>query len=537
MNDKLKPVLDKVKSVWGGMSKRIRTLLIVGISVILVGSIALAVVLNIQSRKWLVLFPGMTTEEASEVYLELKNMEVETKLNSKGEIEVKKDEWDDLVYRLAEKGYPQSAPSYGTFFDNLKMTMSEFEKKQTLRFELQDRIQTTLKRIDGVKGAIVTISLPEKTNYVWKKDDADKATASVMLTLDNPDRFTADQVSAIKNIVAYSAQQVKPEDVSVVNAATGVELLGLEEASNDVFDDQTRMNYLNMIKNQYEENARRILAPIYGEGEVIAVASVDIDYDKVNEEVKEYLTNEENEGVKSDQYIRYEADGVVDPGGIVGEEDNTDIPNYGNLEDDLKSTDTPEYERKTEWAIGYILTQKEKAQGAITDASISVVVTTETGQLTGAEQENIIQLVRNATNIDVEKISASARLANTVAVPDEIPGVVDPDSTLAKLLNTPWFKWVLLGAAVLLIILITLIIIAVNKNAKKKIALAEAENLAQLESMKKANEQEAENLKKTLEQAAKEHSEASNATANEVKEFAKKNPEIAAALIRSMMKG
>ena len=228
---------------------------------------------------------------------------------------------------------------------------------------------------------------------------------------------------------------------------------------------------------------------------------------------------------------------MVDPGGIVGEEENTDIPNYGNLEDDLKSTETPEYERKTEWAIGYILTQKEKAQGAITDASISVVVTTETGQLTGAEQENIIQLVRNATNIDVEKISASARLANTVAVPDEIPGVVDPDSTLAKLLNTPWFKWVLLGAAVLLIILITLIIVAVNKNAKKKIALAEAENLAQLESMKKANEQEAENLKKTLEQAAKEHSEASNATANEVKEFAKKNPEIAAALIRSMMKG
>ena len=129
MNDKLKPVLDKVKSVWEGMSKRVRTLLIVGLSVILVGSIALAVVLNIQSRKWLVLFPGMTTEEASQVYLELQNMEVDTKINSKGEIEVKKEEWDDLVYRLAEKGYPQSAPSYGTFFDNLKMTMSEFEKK------------------------------------------------------------------------------------------------------------------------------------------------------------------------------------------------------------------------------------------------------------------------------------------------------------------------------------------------------------------------------------------------------------------------
>ncbi len=536
MNDKIKPVLDKVKSVWEGMSKRVRTLLIVGLSVILVGSIALAVALNIQSRKWLVLFPGMTTEEASEVYLELQNMDVETKINSKGEIEVKKEEWDDLVYRLAEKGYPQSAPSYGTFFDNLKMTMSEFEKKQTLRFELQDRIQTTLKRIDGVKGAIVTISLPEKSNYVWKENDSDKATASVMLTLDHPDRFTPDQVSAIKNIVAYSAQQVKPEDVTVVNAATGVELLGLEEAPADVFDDQTRMNYRNMIKNQYEENARRILTPIYGEGEVIAVANVDIDYDKINEEVKEYLTDEENEGVKSNQYIHYDTDGVVDPGGIVGEEPNTDIPNYGNLEDDLNSDNTPEYERKTEWAIGYILRQTEKAQGGITGASISVVVTTETGQLTAAEEENIIQLVRNATNIDVENISASARLADTI-VPEEVPGIVDPDSPLAKLLNTPWFKWALLGAAVLLILIITMIIVSVNKRAKKRIALAEAESLAQIESMKKANEQETENLKKTLEQAAKEHSEASNATANEVKEFAKKNPEIAAALIRSMMKG
>lgn len=536
MKDKIKPVLDKVKSVWEGMSKKLRILLVVGLSVILVGAIALAVVLNVQSKKWVVLFPDMSTEEASEVYLELENMEVEKKINSKGEIEVKKEDWDVLVYKLAEKGYPQSTPSYGTFFDNLSMTMSEFEKKQTLRFELQDRIQTTLKRIDGVKGAIVTISIPETTNYVWKESD-EKATASVMLTLDSSRTFSAEQVSAVKNIVAYSAQQVLPEDVSVVNAATGVELLGLEEQPEDVFSDESRMNYRNMIKNQYEENARRILAPIYGEGEVIAVASVEIDYDKINEEVKEYLTDDNGEGVKETQHIEYRTDGVVDPGGIVGEEDNTDIPNYGNLEDDLNSTDTPEYERDTEWAIGYILRQTEKAQGGITDASISVVVTTESGKLTADEQENIIQLVRNATNIDVENISASARLSDSIPITDDgIPGIVDPDSPLARLFNTWWFKWALLAAAVLLIAIVVFIIVGINKRAKKRIALAEAESAAQIESMKKANEEEAANFKKTLEQAAKEHSETSNATANEVKEFAKNNPEIAAALIRSMMK-
>lgn len=537
MKEKIKPVLDKLKAFWGGMSKKLRILLIAGLSVIVIGAVVLTVVLNASSKKWIVLFPDMSTEEASEVYLELDNMGVEKKVNSKGEIEVKREDWDDLVYKLAEKGYPQSTPSYGTFFDNLSMTMSEFEKKQTLRFELQDRIQTTLKRIDGVKGAIVTISIPETTNYVWKEND-EKATASVMLTLDKADSFTPEQVSAVKNIVAYSAQQILPDDVSVVNAATGKELLGMEEQPEDVFSDENRINYRNMIKNQYEENARRILAPIYGEDEVIAVASVEIDYDKINEEVKEYLTDENGEGVKSDQYIRYETDGIVDPGGIVGEEDNTDIPNYGNLEDDLNSEDTPEYERKTEWAIGYILRQTEKAQGGITGASISVVVTTESGKLTADEQENIIQLVRNATNIDVENISASARLADTIAAPD-VPGIVDPDSPLAGLLNNPWFKWLLLAAALLLIIIIVLIIVTVNKRAKKRIAAAEAASLEQIENMKKAKEAEeaeAANLRMSLEQQAKEHSDSSNATANEVKEFAKKNPEIAAALIRSMMK-
>ena len=541
MKEKIKPILDKIKGFWNGLTKTIKILLIAGVSVIVIGAVVLTIVLNKNADKWVVLFPDMSTEEASEVYLELENMEVETKINSKGEIEVKKEEWDNLVYKLAEKGYPQSTPSYGTFFDNLKMTMSEFEKKQTLRFELQDRIQTTLKRIDGVKGAIVTISLPEKTNYVWEEEE-EKATASVMLTLENPDSFTPEQVSAVKNIVAYSAQQILPEDVSVVNAATGKELLSLEQMpeEEDSFSDENRINYRNMIKNQYEENARRILAPIYGEDDVIAVASVEIDYDKVNEEVKEYLENddENHEGVKQNQYIHYKTDGSpVDPGGIVGEEDNTDIPNYGNLEEDLNSDETPEYERKTEWAIGYILRQTEKAQGGITDASISVVVTTESGKLTADEQENIIQLVRNATNIDIENISASARLADAIPVPGgDIPGISDPDSPLAKLLKNPWFKWLLLAAAILLLAIVIFIIMMINRRAKKRIAAAEAESLAQIESMRKAKEVEEANLRLSIEQQAKEHSDSTNATANEVKEFAKKNPEIAAALIRSMMK-
>lgn len=533
MKEKLKKFLEKIKATFGKFSKKVRILICSAAAVLIIGAVALTIALNAGKNDWIVLFPDMTSEEASEVYLELENMQVETKRNSKGEIEVKKDEWDELVYKLAEKGYPQSTPSYGTFFDNLSMTMSEFEKRQTLRFELQDRIQTTLKRIDGVKGAIVNINLPEKTNYVWN-ENKEKATASVTLTLDRPDEFTAEQVSAVKNIVAYSAQQVLPEDVSVVNAATGKEMKSAEETPTDVFDDESRINYANIIKKQYEENARRILEPIYGDDGVIAVAQVTVDYDKITEEVKELITDENGEGVKENQHIKYENDGVIDNGGVVGEEDNTDIPNYGNLEDDLNTTNTPSYERDTEWAIGYILRQTEKAQGGITDASISVVVTTESGVLSAAEKEDVISLVRNATNIDNDKVYASARLADTVMLPGEDP-VIGGDSPLEKLMNSKWFKILLIAAGVLLLALILFIIALINRNAKKKLALAQAEYQAQIESMQRDKEEEA-SRRKTIEEAAKEHLEGADSTAEDVKDFVRSNPEIAAALLRSMMK-
>ena len=102
-------------------------------------------------------------------------------------------------------------------------------------------------------------------------------------------------------------------------------------------------------------------------------------------------------------------------------------------------------------------------------------------------------------------------------------------------MNSKWFKWLLLAAGILLLAIILLIILLINKRAKRRIALAQAESQAQIDNMKRSIEEQ-DNMRKSIEEAAKEHNDSDNATANEVKDFAKKNPEIAAALIRSMMK-
>lgn len=532
MKEKFKSVLEKLKTLWHGLTKIAKIVICAALAVILIGAVVITVFLNKKSSSdWIVLFPDMSQEESTEVYLELQNKGVETKINSDGEIEVKKSEWDTLVFEMAELGYPQSAPSYGTFFDNLGMTMTEFEKQQTLIFQLQDRLQTTLKRIDGVKGAIVTINLPEDSKYAWDDSDDERASASVTLTLANSAGFTPENVSAVKKLVAYSAQKMEPEDVTVINAQTGQEMLSAEEAGesqNSEIDMETKMEWANTFKDLYEANAKEILANIYPDG-VDAVAIVELDYDKIVEERKELIADENNETVKGSEHIAYNTNETpVDEGGVVGEEDNDDIPNYQNgTEPVLDSDNTVKYEHDTEWIDpGYVLTQTEKSQGVVKDASISVVVTNDTGYLSRDERNSVIQLVKNATNISEDKISVSAREFGKGINPDPEPDPINRLDT-KKLI-------ILIGlCGLVLLIVILIVILMIVKSMKKKMKKQQEESDAAIQTLQETIE---ENNKKSLAEAAEEHTKTEKAAEIEVREFAKNNPEIAAALIRSMLK-
>ncbi len=533
MKEKFNSVKEKLKTVWGGLAKAAKILIISALIVIIVGSVGLTVFLNKKSSSdWIVLFPDMSQEESTEVYLELQNRGVDTKINSDGEIEVKRGEWDSLVFEMAELGYPQSAPSYGTFFDNLGMTMTEFEKKQTLRFELQDRLQTTLKRIDGVVGAIVTINVPEKDGYAWT-ESSDKASASVTLTLSNSAGFTPANVSAVKKLVAYSAQKMEPEDVTVIDSTSGRELQSQEEAdavASNTVDMETKMEYTNTFKSMYEANAKEILQNIYPEG-VDAVAAVELDYDKIVEERRELLTDENGESVKSKEHVSYNTENTpVDEGGVTGEENNSDIPNYqNNAEDELNSDNTPHYDRETEWIDpGYVLTQTEKEQGVVKSATISVVVTTENAYLSRDERNAVIQLVKNATNINEENISVYSRESG------KLPVAAGDESITSKLGLDTKKLIILLGLCGFVFLAVALIVIfMIIRSMKKKMKRQQEENDATIQGLQNTID---ENNRKTLEEAAEEHNKAEKAAEIEVKEFAKNNPEIAAALIRSMLK-
>ena len=56
------------------------------------------------------------------------------------------------------------------------------------------------------------MNIPEESNYVWQKATEDStATASVTLTLEKNVTLEREQVTAIKNLVAFSTTNYDPE--------------------------------------------------------------------------------------------------------------------------------------------------------------------------------------------------------------------------------------------------------------------------------------------------------------------------------------
>ncbi|MFT3951836.1 MAG: flagellar basal-body MS-ring/collar protein FliF [Oscillospiraceae bacterium] len=523
MDERVKGIPVKLKAFWNGIGKGAKRLIVISLAVLIAAAAAISIFLN-NGETYVALFPGMDSSETADVYGILKDKGVDTKYKD-GQLSVPESQWDELVFELAQLGYPKTSLSYSTYFDNLSITMTDEDKWQVVRIQLEERLQQTLTRIDNIRDAAVSLNIPVKSDYVWEENES-KPSASVTLTLRDPSRFTAANVQAVKNLVAYSADAMEPADVTVIDTTSGRELSGTEDSGTDDYTTGSRENYERLFKNNLEEAAENILSVKYGTNNVVAVASVTLDYDKVEEEVKQYTDGQ----VESEHVINDKDGSNSGASGVNGEESNTDIPSY--QDDSDAASDADYYERETENAVSYILTHTEKAQGVLKDASISIVVKSSE-DFTSTDQDEVRSLVKNATNIvDADKITVVGSKL-TVVADDDDPTVVGTDSGASGEELLRKYIWVIFGAVAALIALMVTAITLMSSKSKKKIRKTIEASRAAVESMEIKVE---ETKRRSLSEQASEANSGKKRTEDDVKSFAKQNPDLAAAIIRSMIK-
>lgn len=528
----------KIKSTISGLPKKTKSRLGIGSAAVVLLAVIAAVIINAQNAKYTQLYTGLSTSEAGSIYGVLNDMGAEVKFDSDGNIMVLKNEYDVWILQLAALGYPKTALTYDVFSSNAGMTSTESEKAQWLLYQLQDRIQATLERMDGVVSATVTTTIPETSNYVWETASTEqRASAGVLLTLDPGVVLSGEQVSAIRMLISSSVPMMEPEDVTVVDAGTMLELTANSGSSSEAANDQS-LAFELMVQKQIEDNVTRLLAPRYGTGGVVPVAKVTIDYNKMMTEKLEMTPNEDGNGNVTHNEGSYSINGTVAAGEVVGEEGNTDIPTYAN-NTPTGNQGMTDYNWSSDYDYSYIKTQIESGNAILKRATISVMV--NESSLSDVRITELKNLVYGCTDIPVDLISISAfdkSALNEPAEPEPSPSDETQESLIQKVMNLPTWAYIAIGVGFLVLLLVIIVVITIIKRKKKENYIKEAEE-EERERAKEARRQqmEIESYKRSLEDIAKGKTDPKNdAIVEEVREFAKSNPQIAANLIRTWLK-
>jgi len=367
-----------------------------------------------------------------------------------------------------------------------------------------------------------------------------------------------EQVRAIKVLVAASVPRMEPENVVVIDAASGLELSDYIEIPDTTVDaiagTLTAIELERFYQEIIEENVRKVLVPIYGDENVSVAARVSLDIDRMMQERYELLPRRNLEGEDIGGFMtRYEEEGGIDGirtvAGIVGEELNTDIPNYP-LYGAPGNQDMVHWYRNIDYDYGYLMTQVERGAAIVRGSSVSVVVDEQ--RMTDARRRELVELVAQAAGVEAEYVAISTLLPPPPPPPEpepDPPPPPPPDPPPNWWDRVPWWIYACACALMLLIALFIGIFVLIRRRVQRKseekvvvvqeqIIQEQMETVEEeLQEMMESAQDEIERYKQELAKAAMETvDEKEEAITDEIRQFAKDNPEITANLLRTWLK-
>jgi flagellar M-ring protein FliF len=524
----VKKYIQPIKDFWMKLSSKTKKIVLISLGGVVLLSAAMGLLLN--RTPYAVLYSGLDHDEAVEVMTELKDSGVSYREDNDS-IYVPSDKENSVRMQLANEGHPKSAPNYNFFTSNVGVMTTDQEEKVIEKYQLNQRLEAVIKTLDPIENAYVTISIPDESDYAW--DDKDSApTASVAVKLKAGHALNAKQVNGIKQLVSKSVPNMKAESVSVIDNSTGEELESADsDSSGSVQMDLTEFKL--KIEKQYEDSLEKKimdhLAEIYGRNNLSVSVKSQMDLDKKIQNIITYQpTTSDGKGVVSESEEQHEEtrDGSS-AGGTAGAESNTETTTYpgvtvnGNI---ITTKDSKSYK--------YLVSQvQEQVQGdaaALQNVTVSVIVN-DPG-MTDTEMNNLKNAVAFASGVNADKVDVMSKNFYSSAQPVNAKpaGYALP------------FDWKILAAGAggfLLIVILTVVLL--SRRRKKRMKELE-KNLAggeeiNLEGLSRSPVPEIPT--ESIEQIRQSTNEKEEKVRKDLQDFSSQNPEIAAQLIRSWLRG
>lgn len=518
------------------MSNGRKMALAISAVLLIVGAVVLTKVLD--NASYTVLYRGLDASENVEVVNLLNASGVDYRLESDGTILVPRTSEAMVRMQLAAEGFPSSTLGYDIFTSQSDLMTTDYEKKQYLIFQLQDRLQASLKTLSGVRDAIVTLNVADSNTYVLKSQ-ATQSSAAVVLDLYPYADLGKKQIRGIEELVAKSVPGLTRENVIIVDGDGTV----LNDAGSDFGADlaSSQIEVVNQINALYEDKIAKFLEPVFGSDGVSVSVNVKMSFKQKNTQQTIYTpVVGDTSGILSRQQVdRQSTNGGKLSGGVAGTETNVGVPSYQNEDDDRDRNDGSASESYTnEFLVNQVVENALDNGGQIEDMTVSMMINSR--ELAAETLEKYREMVAYGVGIPPEKVFIT--YAEFLAKP-ETPVFTDTGqittSDLMSFLPVDVLIYGGVGLGVLILLLIVLLILR-NKARKRRgpagSAAIGADDLAEGEEeegeggaarpSKKAPVPGEIVLSETREQGLK----------RQVREFAAANPEIVAQLLRSWMK-
>ncbi len=548
-------VREKLNAFWKktkeGTRKVSIKVYIIAAVVLVVTAAAIAYFLN--SRPYATLVTDISPTEASTVLNLLGEWGMtDYKVENNDTILVPESQVEALKVRLLMENVSMTGHYYSSYFDNISSISTEAERNNAMLIDTAEHLRATIRNMENVREAEVIINPGEDQSYILAQNRKINASASVQVTMKPGTKLTTTQASAIQNLVKNAIAGLEIDNISLTDTignsysggelgadtdATALKLQLEEETSNRI-----RTQVVNSLKDMYGEDNFSVAVNC-----VVEVGNVT--EDQTLYWLPEYAENGETGGrgiigsrLWQWSYVR---NGEETVGGPVGTQTNsvlpdTDFPEYvenipplDGTEDEASASGQTDYQTNT--------SQKHiiRTAGYLTDCSIAVTINSDVAG--NVDVETIRQHTARAAGIvgPIDEETGQEYLADKISVlaqPFYRAPIVPPTPVLIFGFLEPWIL-IAAGAGLLLfIIILTTIILLVRRRRKRKLAEEEAEN--------EGSDIDALLAAAGLNQAAPAgadvmtmQSERSMELRKDIRQFASDNPEIAAQMIRSWLRG
>ncbi len=548
MGDKVKQVPAKVKETFAKMGKGTKALL-AAVLVITIAAVA-GIIIHRANRPYSVLFTGLTSEDMSTVltYLDTNGV-TDYKVRNNDTILVQEDQEASLKAKLLMEGYPTSGFGYSTYLENVNALSSESDRDRLFLFDLQDSLSAVVRCFDGVKDAHVYIAEGEDNRYILNDDAAVEASASVTVEMQGNQTLTSQQATAIRNLIGSAVKGLNFDNISIADTSGTTYASGDTESVASSDSSQLKLDLERKVDETVRNKILQVLTPFYGAENLSVGVNSTVDVSRSYTDTTTYelpawaadgSTNGEGiigSKVYDNSIVQGDNEGA---GGIAGTATNADLNEYvesytpnGNEEELHTSGETQYDNNQTQ-------TQTETAAGVVTDLMVSVSINSSAVTVTNVN--NLVTHVARAAGIDP---AVQNQKISIMSVPFyEAPPELDQNGINTGGLQLPrWALFALIAGIALFLLLLLLILLISGRRKKKRRLLEEQEAAAQAEQLSQmiAAQQGGFAVEGVAGQQGADimdiHTEKAMELRKAVRDFVESNPEIAAQLVRSWLKG